>query len=62
MAGTTGDNKYVTFYVNSVVFKKDGERLGGGSHMERLLGVKGGETTYDPTEGMKSNLDDEIPF
>lgn len=62
VAGTTGDNKYVTFYVNSVVFKKDGERLGGGSHMERLLGVKGGETAYDPTQGMSGNLDDEIPF
>ena len=62
VAGTAGDNKYVTFYVNSVVFKKDGERLGGGSHMERLLGVKGGETDYDPTQGMSGDLEDEIPF
>lgn len=62
VAGTTGDNKYVTFYVNSVVFKQNGERLGGGSHIERLLGVEGGETDYDPTKGMKTSLDDEIPF
>lgn len=62
VAGTTGDNKYVTFYVNCVVFEEDGERLGGGSAIERLRGVKGGETTYDPTKGMSGSLDDEIPF
>ena len=27
VAGTTGDKKYVTFYVNCVVFERDGERL-----------------------------------
>ncbi len=64
VAGTTGENKYVTFYVNSIVFERDGDRLGGGSHMERQRGVKGGETATDPSKGMKggTDLDDEIPF
>ncbi len=63
VAGTTGDNKYVTFYINSVVFEENGERLGGGSNIERLRGVRGGETPYDPTGGMKPDVtDDEIPF
>lgn len=62
VAGTTGENKYVTFYVNSIVFEKDGERLGGGSQIERLRGVKGGESATDPSVGMKTDLDDEIPF
>lgn len=62
VAGTSGPNPYVTFYVNALVFEKDGDRLGGGSAIERLRGVKGGETDYDPTQGMDGDLDDEIPF
>jgi hypothetical protein len=65
VAGTTGENKYVTFYVNSIVFERHGDRLGGGSAIERLRGVKGGETDYDPSEGLGESgntLDDEIPF
>ena len=64
VAGTTGDNKYVTFYVNSIVFECDGDRLGGGSRIERARGVKGGESATDPSEGMKdaNELEDEIPF
>ena len=62
VAGTTGDNRYVTFYFNCLVFHKDGDRLGGGSAIQKLYGVKGGESATDPTEGMKTDLDDEIPF
>lgn len=64
VAGTTGDNKYVTFYVNSIVFERDGDRLGGGSRIERMRGVKGGESSVDPSKGMKNpdELEDEIPF
>lgn len=64
VAGMSGDNKYVTFYVNSVVFEREGDRLGGGSRIERARGVHGGETDYDPTKGMDGGeeLDDEIPF
>jgi hypothetical protein len=64
VAGTTGENKYVTFYVNSIVFERDGDRLGGGSRIERIRGVKGGESTVDPSAGMKNpdNLEDEIPY
>lgn len=62
VAGETAQGKYVTFYVNSIVFEMDGERLGGGSAIERLRGVSGGESATDPTVGMKTDLDDEIPF
>lgn len=63
VAGETAQGKYVTFYLNCVVFEMDGERLGGGSAIERLRGVSGGDTKYDPTEGMgSSDLDDEIPY
>lgn len=62
VAMETPQGKYVTLYVNSVVFERHGERLGGGSAIERLRGVKGGQSDYDPTEGMGSDLDDEIPF
>ena len=32
--------------------------------MERKRGVQGGNTNYDPSEGMKGgdDLDDEIPY
>ena len=65
VAGMSGDNKYVTFYINSVVFENDGDRLGGGSHIERMRGVSGGETPYDPTGGMKDDEEidnEEIPY
>ena len=62
VADETAKGKYVTFYVNAVVFQKDGDRLGGGSNVERMYGVKGGESTHNPTEGMGDDLDDEIPF
>lgn len=51
-------NKYVTCYVNSVRFHKDGPRFGGTSLMDRFEGVVGGQSDVNPTEG----LDDEIPF
>lgn len=52
------DIKYVTFYVNAVVFIREGERIGGMTAEQRFGGIEGGESDYDPTEG----LDDEIPF
>lgn len=61
-AGEAGTNKYVTFYVNSVIFEKEGKRLGTGSAVERMRGVRGSAVDYDPTEGMEDDLDDEIPF
>ncbi len=64
VAGVTGESKYVTFYVNSVVFERDGDRLGGGSRIEQMRGVKGGQSSVDPSEGMTNaeDLDEEIPF
>ena len=62
VAMETPQGKYITIYMNSVVFEKDGDRLGGGSNIERHRGVHGGETNYDPTTNMSPDLDDEIPF
>lgn len=65
VAGETAQGKYVTFYVNSVIFQDDGDRLGGESNVERFYGVKGGSSDYNPSKGMSggnNNLDDEIPF
>ena len=61
MVAPTG-KKTVTLYLNSVVFERDGPRIGGGSNIERLRGVSGGESSYDPTTKMDEDLDDEIPF
>ncbi len=58
VADTSGKNKYVTFYMNAILFVKKGERIGGVSAEDRFGGVDGGVSDYDPTEG----LDDEIPF
>lgn len=52
------DGNYVTVYVNSVKFVKDGERLGGKSAMDRFEGVDGGSSDIDPT----ADMDDEIPY
>lgn len=65
VTAATGDTsgKYITFYFNSIIFEKDGERIGGsGSNIEKLRGVRGGQSSYDPTQGMDTDLDDEIPF
>lgn len=62
VAGETAQGKYVTLYANAVVFQEDGPRLGGGSNIERMYGVKGGQSAIDPTKGMNKDLDDEIPF
>jgi hypothetical protein len=69
-ADDTGGNRYVTFYLNSITFERHGERMssGGGSAMERLRGVRGGTTDYNPTEGMEAagpdvgDGSDEIPY
>ena len=52
------DDKYITFYLNSVKFVKTGERLGGQSMLDRFEGIMGGVSDHDPTAGM----DDEIDF
>lgn len=54
----TPQGRFVVFYVNGVVFVKQGERIGGMSPEERFGGIEGGMADYDPTDGM----DDEIPF
>jgi hypothetical protein len=59
--------KYLTFYVNAVMFYKEGERIGGQSGEDRFGGIDGGQEDYDPTTGSDAgagggNVDDEIPF
>lgn len=56
-AQETPQGKFITFYINSVRFLREGERLGSPSLMDRFDGVQGGQEDYDPTAGM----DDEIP-
>lgn len=51
MAHEVDDKCYVTFYLNKVMFKKEGERLGGQSLMDRFDGLDGGESDVDPTAG-----------
>jgi len=51
------EKKHVTFYVNSVRYTREGERIGGMSMMDRFEGVQGGVSDHDPTEG-----DDDIPI
>jgi len=47
----TDAGHYITFYLNHVVFRKEGERLGGGGGlMSRFDGIDGGETDFDPEE------------
>lgn len=55
---TEFNGKFITFYVNSVLFRREGERIGGMSATDRFGGIDGGQSSYDPTDG----LDDEIPF
>ena len=62
VASEFATKKYITIYINGVVFDAHGERLGSGSALERFRGVRGGQSNYDPTEGMGTSLEDEIPF
>lgn len=58
VANNYGTSKNLTAYVKAVIFHRDGERIGGGSNVEKLYGVQGGETTYDPTAGMSNEIPD----
>lgn len=57
-AGTSGMNKYVTCYLGSACYVKDGERIGSPRLMDRFDGVVGGASDHDPTAG----LDNDIPL
>jgi len=63
VASDFGAKKYITIYINGVVFEQHGERFGTGSLMEKFRGTRGGQTDYDPTAGMSGNdLDSEVPY
>lgn len=52
---------YLTFYLNHVRFKKEGERIGGGSSMmDRFEGIDGGTGDVDPTAGDDDFGSDDI--
>ena len=52
-------NKFLSIYINEVIFSKVGERIGGMSAIDKFDGIHGGQSDYDPTAGMD---DGEIPF
>lgn len=53
VAGAVGQNKYVTLYINHVIFISDDEKFGGGPRLaDRFEGIAGGASDYDPTQGM----------
>ncbi len=57
VAGDAGGNKYVTLYMNSIIFIRHDTKFGGGnSLMDRFEGVKGGASDYDPTTGMDEEI------
>ena len=59
LAQTTPMGNFVTFYLNHVRFRKEGERIGGGGGlMSRFEGVLGGEADIDPTMGAGKDDDD----
>jgi hypothetical protein len=50
--------KHVVFYLNKIMFLREGERIGSTSLMDDAFsGVSGGQSDYNPTQGMA----DEIP-
>lgn len=53
--------KYLTPYLNSVRYTREGVKFGGqgGQLMSRFEGISGGSSSHDPTAGMGG---DEIPF
>lgn len=53
-----GTNKYITFYIQNVIYTRPGERFGGESLLgkARFGGVDGGQSDHDPTEGMDSEI------
>jgi hypothetical protein len=51
MAQETPQGNFITFYLNKVMFKKEGKRLGGQSLMDRFDGIDGGSDDFDPTAG-----------
>lgn len=65
VAGTeSAGRKYISFYVNSVVFTREGDRIGGSSLMDRFDGYASQTTDYDPTDGLDDLMgsDDDLPF
>ena len=47
VAQETQMGNFLTFYMNTVVFKKEGERLGGSSLMDRFDGIDGGDSDHE---------------
>lgn len=61
------ERKYLTFYINDVLYHSKGERLGGVDGATVFSGYEGGESETDPSQGLdqrdaSGDLSDEIPF
>lgn len=52
VADIVSGTRFLTPYLNSIRFVKDGPKFGGQSIMDRFDGIQGGTSDYDPTEGM----------
>lgn len=57
-ASVVDDKKFLTPYINGLVFVRKDQKIGGISAEDRFGGIEGGESETDPTDG----VDDEIPF
>ena len=60
VANEVGGMKYLTCYVNSLRYTREGAKFGnrGGDMMDRFGGTAGGTSDHNPTDGME----DEIPY
>lgn len=47
--------KYLTFYMNHLMFYKKGDRLGGVDSATIFSGYEGGEADFDPSEGVSDD-------
>ncbi len=59
---TGDDDDGITAYLDSVMWMKDGDRIGGRSGADAFRGYVGALSGEDPTAGKASDLSDEISF
>lgn len=50
------ERKYLTFYMNDLMFFKKGDRLGGVDSASVFSGYEGGEADFDPSEGVNDDV------
>ena len=50
------NRKYLTFYINDLMFYKKGDSLGGVDSATIFSGYEGGESNFDPSEGLGDDV------